>query len=225
MANPNFQIPNARQLRGYDVVQRNTVEGIRQTLYDFQNYAAAGQTSLSFFQVPQGQGTGIGGGVKTLEDTNMELAGNLPNPKAFLMQGIELFFFPAGTPVNMATANTARNMTNDMWTFMKQGWLQLFISSKAYLQEAPLAKFPARNFMRADLAAAVSNTNATTISASFAEVPTMSGAPYKVIPPITIRPTMNFNVTLNWTTAVAMPSTQQARVGVVLTGLLYRNGQ
>ena len=219
------QIPSARQLQRYDVVRRDSVEGIRQTLYDSQNYAAAGQTSLNFFQVPQGQGTGIGGGIKTLEDTNMELAGNLPNPKAFLTQGIEILFFPYGTPVTSGTALAAKNMTNDTWAFAKQGWLQLFISSKPYLQEAPLAKFPGRNFLRADLAIGLTTTAATTTNQLIAEVPVMSGAPYKVIPPITIRPTMNFNVTLNWSTAVAMPSGQPARVMVVMTGLLYRNGQ
>ena len=218
-------IPTARDLQRYDVVRRDSVEGVRQNLYDFQDYAAAGQTSLKFFQIPQGQGVGIGGGVKTLEDTNMELAGNLPNPKAFLMQGIEVLFFPAGAPMSIATAATAKNMTNDMWALCKRGWLELYISSKAYLQEAPLAKFPARNFMRVDSALAVANTNATAISQLAMELPTMSGAPYKVMPPITLRPTMNFNVSLNWTTAVAMPSNSIARIGVNLTGLLYRNGQ
>jgi len=221
------QIPTAAQLARYDVVRRDSVEGIRQTLYDTLTYAAAGQTQLTFFQVQQGQGTGITGGAKTLEDTNMELAGQLPNPKAFLIQGIELFFFPAGSPVVFAGAApavpVAPKMTNDMWTFIKRGYLQLFISSKPYLQESPLAKFPARNFMRADLAVALDNIAAAGVMT--AEVPVMSGAPYKVIPPITLRPTMNFNVTLNWGAAVALPSGLDARVQVCMTGLLYRNGQ
>ena len=225
MNTPGQQIPSARDLQRYDVVRRDSVEGIRQSLYDFQNYAAAGQTALNFFQVPQGQGVGIGGGTKTLEDTNMELAGNLPNPKAFLVQGIELAFFPAGSPVTSGAALATKQMTNDSWVFAKQGWLQLFISSKPYLQEAPLAKFPSRNFLRADFAAAIATTATTTTDELFAELPVMSGAPYKIIPPITLRPTMNFNITLNWSTAVALPSSAAARVGVYMTGLLYRNGQ
>lgn len=222
---PGQMIPSASQLQRYDVVQRNSVEGIRQSLYDFQTYAAAGQTQLSFFQVPQGQGTGIAGGTKTLEDTNMDLAGNLPNPKAFLTQGIEIAFFPSGSPVTSAAALATKNMTNDVWAFIKQGYLQFFISSKAYLQEAPLAKFPARNFLRSDMAVALSTTASTTTDQYVMELPVMAGAPFKMIPPITLRPTMNFNVTLNWGAVVALPSNTTARVGVYLTGILYRNGQ
>ncbi len=216
-------IPSAQGLRSYDVVRRDSVEGIKQSLYDFQPYAAAGQPSLSFFQIPQGQGTGVGGGVKTLEDTNMELAGNLPNPKAFLLQGIELPVFPGGAPVVSAAVLAAPNMTNDLWAIAKRGWLELFISSKMYLQEAPLSKFPARNFLRSDFAVAV---DASAAPASLTmELPVMSGQPFKLIPPITLRPTMNFSVNLKWASNVALPSTLPARIGVNLNGILYRNGQ
>jgi hypothetical protein len=40
-----------------------------------------------------------------------------------------------------------------------------------------------------------------------------------------LAPTQNFNVTLNFPTAVATPSGQNARIGVVLDGLLYRLSQ
>lgn len=210
-------IPTAAGLRNYDVVRRDSVEGIKQSLYDSNFYAAAGQSQLKYFQIPQGQGVGVGGGVKTLEDTNMELAGQLPNPKAFLLQGIELFIIPNGSPVT--DGDPLPNMTNDMWTIANRGWLELFISSKMYLQEAPLGKFPARNFMRADFATTL-ETGGTTM-----ELPVLAGQPFAMVPPITIRPTMNFNINLNWSSNLQLPSGQPARVMVNLSGLLYRNGQ
>lgn len=221
---PVRSIPTAQGLRSYDVVRRDSVEGIKQSLYDRLTYAAAGQPSLDFFQVPQGQGAGIAGGVKTLEDTNMELAGNLPNPKAFLLQGIELAIVPFGLPVRLDTdAPTLPQMTNDMWTILSRGWLELFISSKMYLQEAPLLKFPSRNFLRADFAATATNEAAPTMVTM--ELPVSAGQPFKLVPPITLRPTMNFRVSAKWSSNVALPSTQPAQVVCNLTGLLYRNGQ
>lgn len=224
MAQPRkVTIPTAAGLRNYDVVRRDSVEGIKQSLYDSNSYLGAGQTQLKYFQIPQGQGVGVGGGVKTLEDTNMELAGTLPNPKAFLLQGIELVVIPSGTPVVMNTTQVAPDMTNDMWTIANRGWLELFISSKMYLQEAPLGKFPSRNFMRADFASSMSNQAAA--QKLTAELPVLSGQPFKLVPPITIRPTMNFNINLNWSTVLPLPSNTPARVMVNLSGLLYRNGQ
>ena len=70
------QIPNLAELQAYAVNRKGQYEGIRQSLFDFQVYGAAGQTSLAFFQVPIGQGG------KTIDDTNMEIQGALPQPKA-----------------------------------------------------------------------------------------------------------------------------------------------
>jgi len=41
-------------------------------------------------------------------------------------------------------------------------------------------------------------------------------------PPVRLAPQQNFNVTLNWPAAVALPSTVAGRIGIVLDGLPYR---
>jgi len=38
-------------------------------------------------------------------------------------------------------------------------------------------------------------------------------------------PNQNFDITLTWPTAVALPSGQNARLGVVMDGILYRQSQ
>jgi hypothetical protein len=51
------------------------------------------------------------------------------------------------------------------------------------------------------------------------------GRPYFINPQIMLAPTQNFNISLNWPTAVAMPSGQNGRIGIVLDGLQYRLSQ
>ena len=92
-AGPALPIPNRQQLDAYNV-NREGWEGVTNTLYDSIAYAAAGQTQLTFFALPVGQGTGLGGGTKTLSDTNMTIAGSLPANQEFLVQSIELMFNP-----------------------------------------------------------------------------------------------------------------------------------
>lgn len=198
-------------------VNRGAKEAIRSSLYDFQAYAAVGQTSLSFFQVPVGQSG------KTKADTNMESAGSLPSPKQFLIETIELYLFP-GSLVNVA-ASAATNLpqqADDMYAFAKSGFLDLFIGSKSYLTEAPLGRFPASTGLRVDQSLAGTFTAPNMVKSEYAA---MTGLIYRVEPQILLEPTQNFNVTLNWPTAVAMPSGVAARVGVVMRGLLYRNSQ
>mgnify|MGYP000960570814 FL=1 len=61
--------------QNYGVNVANVVEAIRQPIYDTVTYAAAGQTNLTFFALPIGQGG------KTKVDTNMTTAGSLPAPR------------------------------------------------------------------------------------------------------------------------------------------------
>jgi hypothetical protein len=199
------QVPPLSDLQRYNPNRADAPEGIRQSLYDFTPYAAAGQTSLSFFQVPAGQGG------KTKADTNMEAAGSLPNPKHFLIQTIEIFFFPAGDP---AIATLPENI-NDVYDVFKSGWLDLFIGSKSYLTEAPIGRFPPKNML-----VGFAGMSAAAMNAAYAS---MGGRVYQVTPPLLLVPTQNFSVTLNWPAAV--PIAAAARIGVVMDGLLYRLSQ
>jgi len=190
---------------------------LRSSLYDFQTYAAAGQTSLTFFQVPVGQSG------KTKADTNMEQAGSLPAGKSFLVETIELVFFP-GSPVDIiaTTATNTAAQADDMYQFIKSGYLELYIGSTTFLTEAPLGRFPSSTGMRIDNSITGVFTAPNMAKSEYAA---STGLIYRIQPELELVSNQNFNVNLNWPTAVAMPSTIAARVGVVMRGQLKRNAQ
>lgn len=216
-------IPSFGSLDVYSVNRAGEYEGVRQSLYDFQTYAQAGQTSLTFFQIPQGQGG------KTIHDTNMEVAGSLPAPKHFLVQSIEIYLFPNDAPVTISNAaanvSVVSNFTNDIFAVAESGALDFFVGSKSYLQEAPLGRFPPKTKLRTEFAAALqvdtaSAENAAQITMDYAS---FDGRPYFINPWVLLTPTQNFNLKLTWPTAVALSA--DARIGLVLDGILYRLSQ
>lgn len=231
--------PGIQVLEQYRVTNPNFSESIRQPLYDFNLLAGAGAQSLTFFQSPIGQGvtTALGatvGSTKTLSDTNMTLGGQLPSGFSFLTTGIDVLFFPG----SVATANTYTPATftffiavaaatipahvNDVNTFYQSGRLELTVLQKTYLTITPLIHFvPSAAFT---IDGAVASNSATTSEVGFATArPT--GYPWELNPYISLFPAQNFDVTLRWPAAQALPSGFNARVGVVLNGFAYRAGQ
>ena len=76
------RLPTAADFNARRVTNPGQSEIVRQRFYDYQLYATAGVTQLSFFQQPIGQGltTALGGTAgtgKTMWDTNLELGGTL----------------------------------------------------------------------------------------------------------------------------------------------------
>lgn len=211
-------LPTLEELKRYAVSQQDNVEVIRQTLYDTNTYnGTTGQSSLSFFQTPIGQQG------KTKADTNLENAGQLPAGKNFLVTSIEVLFMPSEMPVeNDDIASVTGQFANDVYTFSKSGYLDLFILSKSYLTEAPLGRFPPKT--RLDIDSAVAN-GASATKEMVSNYAVAGGRPYFIEPNITLVSNQNFNVTLNWPTLVPLPSSTDARVMVVLDGLLYRWSQ
>jgi hypothetical protein len=216
------EIPNRQELERYNVY-RPGWEAIRQSLYDFQAYAAAGSTLLTFFALPLGQGG------KTLSDTNMNLAGQLPSNVEFLLQSIEIHVFPT-TPTVTAQmpavqgAKAAAALVNDLYIIGRSGNLQLLIGQKPYLQEAPLGRFPPKTRFAVDAALADTTTAAADSQARIA-FPKWEGRPYLLAPAsLRLPQNANFSVTLNWPEGVQAIS-NPARIGVVLDGILYRKSQ
>ncbi len=211
----------------YRVNRSQEYEVTRQSLYDATTYAAAGQTSLTFFQLPIGQSG------KTIADTNMELAGQLPAPKYFLVESIEILFFPGDDPVSVDNSAAspdaiATNFANDVYAVEQSGSLNFFIGSKTYLEEAPLGRFPPKTRLETEFAFAKNSTTAQAESSNqiSADYAAFCGRPYFLDPyMILLAPTQNFNVTLTWPVAVALPSTVDARIQVTLDGVLYRLSQ
>lgn len=220
------QIPNLAELQAYAVNRKGQYEGIRQSLFDFQSYASAGQTSLAFFQVPIGQGG------KTIDDTNMDISGSLAQPKHHLTESIELRFYPGVLPVTLlsgvAGTIAASNFTNDVYTFQKSGSLRFFIGSKAYLEESPLGRFPPKTNLCSEFAVSVAQNQAVAADLEnqiSMDISYMGGRPYFINPATLLIPVQNFVVSTLWATAVALPSGQDARIGVVNDGVLYRQSQ
>lgn len=70
--------------QGFRTQRAEFPEDLWQPLYDRANYAAAGQSSLSFFSVPRGQSATLitlataAAKIKTYRDTNMENSNVVP---------------------------------------------------------------------------------------------------------------------------------------------------
>jgi len=100
-------VPTAADFAAGRVTNPAQSEVIRQRLYDYLLYPAAGQTQLNFFSQPAGQGltSALGaaaGSAKTQWDTNLVLPNQLPSGKAFMVESIEVDFMPG----SVTTANT-----------------------------------------------------------------------------------------------------------------------
>lgn len=218
MPNVSYKpIPNLSDLQQFDVNQRGQFEGIRQTFYDYQTYLQAGQLSMKFFQQPVGQAS------KTLSDTNMRSAGQLPQPQSFLCESVEIHLFPGVAIGQTAAAAAAPEFSNDMYDVFKAGHVKFFIGSKDYLVEAPLGRFPPKTKMTVNGALAVDVVEATAEAQITIDYASWVGRPYYLNPPVLLVPNQNFDVSFTFDALV--PLSAAARVGVILDGILYRLSQ
>ncbi|MGH8742870.1 MAG: hypothetical protein ACREUY_01175 [Burkholderiales bacterium] len=219
-------VPTRTELDVFNV-NREGWEAIGNTLYDSVAYAAAGQTQLTFFALPIGQGTGFAGGTKTLMDTNMRNPGSLPANQEFLVEGIEVLFWPsrpavvAQLPAVFGTQAVAQ-IVNDSYAFYNSGSLILFIGSKNYCEEAPLVKFPPTSNFGLDAAVADTSTVAGNSQQRIAFA-SARGKPYYLRSPLRLVSNQNFAVSLNWDAAVTI--TNPGRIFVSLCGVFYRRSQ
>lgn len=197
------------------------MEVISQPLYDYQLYPAAGATQLTFFQTPVGQGT------KTRQDTNMELAGQLPAPQLFLIEGIAVDYLPgltAAAPVIFG-AQAATGQANDVFAILRAGQARLVIGSKEYFTMSPLLQLPPRAHLGSSFGAADGGANAVTVQQLRMNVAFAEGPVYMPIPML-LEASQNFRVELNWAAAIATATGDAlARIGVQLYGTLYRPAQ
>ena len=198
-------------------------------LYDSVAYPSAGSTQLNFFALPIGQGTTTApgaSGTKTINDTNMNAAGQLTMGNDFYMTGQELVFFPGENPAAAAGATTFGNFINDTFAFSKAGTLTLQIgSNRQYIQDGPLGQFPP--VTRLVVATALADggiTSTATTNVQEVTYAALGGQPY-TITPVYITATLGFQESLTWAAAVAMPSGNIARVFSRLDGYLIRNAQ
>lgn len=241
------QNPSAMAYPTLDDFARNQVgvagkvELIWQPLFDYNVYPTAGVGQLLFFAAPQGQGFSsqpiAAAAPKSAADTNMVLAGMLPAPQAFWLDGIEVVIEPGGsatanlyanaesTVFLAAAAAAATTIINDFNIIAKSGRLDLNIMQKNYYSESPLYRFPQRAFSRADMFA---QTTSATTGAVISMFPRCEGTGVRLDPGLGLATTTNFGVTLTWPTVVpttAPGSGFNARIGVFLNGWLFRAAQ
>jgi len=233
------RLPTAADFNARRVTNPGQSEIVRQRFYDYQLYATAGVTQLAFFQQPIGQGitTALGGTVgsaKTLWDTNLELGGTLPSGKAFMIESIEVVFFPGSVNTastytlaspalfNATAAAAVSAQLADVNSFYQSGMLELNILSKNYLRETPLIAFPPKATFNLDAAYASNSATTATVGAVNMRA---AGRPYYIDPTIALQPAVNFEVLLRFPAAVATPSGFNARVGVILDGYFMRASQ
>lgn len=210
-----FHPPAITALQNYSVNREGQFEVIWQPLYDYQTYDMAGATQFTFFQNPVGQGG------TTLADTNMRAAGQLPRPQEFLITGIQVLFTPGNAVASAQNAaGTAQENWNDVSDVMLgDAWLELFIGSKAYCQDGPLAKFT----QQFKLGGGGWTTGAGSVATTdFIDYSVHSGRSY-AITPVKLTANQNFNVTINFPTVIGTAA--DATIGVILDGFLYRLSQ
>jgi len=238
--NPILYTFTEQDLKNYAVNTQNA-ETIWQPLYDFQLYPLLGQQQMTFFQEPQGQGitTSVGatvGSPKTRLDTNMTMAGQLSRGTAFIVAGIEVYFYPGSSdtaneyaPAPMTNAEAVASGTSllpwieDVQQILNAGGLQLFILQKEYCFAAPLHLFPPSSFVGFD--ASLANSDTTTHNMVSVAAARVMGRPFVIDPPCTLVANQNFKVTLEWGGAFATPSGFNGRIGVGLIGQFFRNAQ
>jgi len=171
-----------------------------------------------------------------LDDTNMEAAGQLPSPKAFLATSIEVIVDPgsistanAWSPIDMAFLTNASaaaipvnmNSINDVNRILIGSWLDFFVGSQSYLTVSRGDSFPVKSYVSADTSTMVSGN----LGVSGVAVARAVGRPFYLNPPILLMPNVNFVITLNWGVVVATPTAQNARISTRLDGIMYRNAQ
>lgn len=222
-------IVSAEELQAHRVTVGNMPDVIWAPLYDFLQYATAGQLQLSFFAVPVGQGTTTAPGAtgtKTLADTNLTTAGQLTKGNEFFMVAQEILFYPGVNPGTNQSSTVVGNFINDLYAVSKAGVLTLKIGSdRNYIQDGPLGMFPACTGLSAVSALAGAVTGiATTINLDEVTYARMAGETY-TITPLYIESNQGFQETVNFPAVVALPSGAAGRIGSRLRGYLIRQAQ
>lgn len=230
-------------MTGFDrnrVVSNRMSEMLSFRLFDHLIYPGAGVARLAFFQTVGANGVtsapgAVVGSAKSKFDTNMDLPGQMPNGKSMLVQSVEVTFYPGSSlAVNnftlarpdqflAAAAATVTAQVADVFQFYNSGMLTMNVLSKTQIQEHPLGVFPPKvNF---SLDGYVASNSATTAALAVNSMKA-AGRPYLLGEyGIKLESGMNFDVSLEWPAPLALPSTFNARVGVILDGYQLRASQ
>jgi hypothetical protein len=202
-------------------------------IYDAQAYPSAGSTQLTFYALPQGQGTssapGAGAVAKTVFDTNIITNNQLSLGNEFYQIGFEMLFFPG---VNNSTSTTAsfgiepttaagiNNFINDIYNVGNGGIVVETVGTdRKYIQDGPLNLFPPATRL-AGLTSVGSGSTSTTV-VNMTEYGVWSGEPYTLVP-IYIQSTQQFTLVVSFAAAIPTPSAVIGRIIARMRGYLIR---
>lgn len=185
------------------------LEPINEPLYDTQTYILAGSATLTFFAA--------GLGVRTLRETNVVIAGALPNPQQFHIYGVQLV--PACQGSSTGAAGGAQPMMVDNAAIIDNSFFRLFIGTKNYIEVATvfipnghgLTGFGATTVGGRDLFAV---TNGVAHRSNYYDVTVKIGRSCK---PIHLPPQQNFRAELNFP-GTAPVITTNVNIGGAATG-------
>lgn len=208
-------VPSIAEVQKFKVSNARALEAKFQPLYDYQVYPAAGTAELTFFAVPSGQSG------KTLNDTNMEIAGSLPSPQSFLTTAIQVCFWPGGLTAAFGAQAVCQNV-NDVSAVARSGRLEVMVSNKLILGDGPLGIFPP-DFRLATSHALTDQTTPGANLLSRVDYAVFAGRTYEVTP-FLIESAQAFNVKMKWPILVPLPSVLAGRIGVRLLGTVYGKG-
>jgi len=210
--------PDIAALQEYNVNRAGQPEVIWQPLYDYLVYPMAGAAQFTFFQRAVGSAAGV-----TYADTNMSIPGMIPRPQEFLITGIQVYFKPGNAVVRaaLAAATVPENINDVNDIVFGNNFLKLFIGSKDYLIDGPAGKFPPM-FGISGLSAYSGGTTTADINGRATDYGKAAGRYYSITP-VKIPANQNFNVSLNFPTAIG--ASVAGIVGVILDGFLYRLSQ
>lgn len=232
------QYPTLEQFAANVAAVIGKIEVIEQELYDRQVYPTAGIAALSFFQVPQGAGfsseSQAAATAKTLADTNMTQAGQLPAPQAYWVDNVQVDVDPGSvSTANLFTTQPPMAITTAVPTvatngglldkniILNSGVLNFTIGQKPYYQNGPLSYFPPRAQKRVDTALSLITASGMVAN----NLMWVTGDLRTLDPGLGIPTGMNFAVQLTWQALQATPSGFNARIKVSLGGWLFRAAQ
>ena len=117
--------------------QRNVpakLEEIIHPLFDTEAFLANSGT-INFFARPRGQAA-VAGNIKTTRDTNMDVAGQLPNPRVMTVTGIRVVISQISSDAAAAPAITYPTMSTALAAFRAiagETIFKFFVGTKNYL--------------------------------------------------------------------------------------------
>lgn len=213
-----------KMIGGFEVLDARTLSRLqpvtairnaqRYPLYSILDVPAGGGsvTQLPFFSTPQGGSQTVGGTALTMDltRTNITKANAISTPNAYLLKAIRLWVCPDAGTYTWVLADVT-----DMMLALGEGYYKMTFGEREYLYVAPPLMLSSGMGLEG-FGGGYTNTDVIVPSNSHPLI-------YKVEPYVQIPSELNFQVTLNYTTALAQ--TAKLRVGVIFDGELYRNAQ